>query len=88
MWQLRAAVLALAKSMLPCKFSTFLCTYLGLPLSLYKLPRSQIRVLINKVASMLLGWKAMMNRTGKEIYVQFVMTTKITYTAMAIDLPP
>jgi hypothetical protein len=37
---------------------------------------------------MLLGWKAMMNRTGKEIYVQFVMTTKITYTAMAIDLPP
>jgi hypothetical protein len=77
-----------AKSMLPCEFSAFPCTYLGLPLALYKLPRSQICMLINKVASMLPGWKAeMMNRAGRAVYVQFVMTAKIIYTAMAIDLP-
>jgi hypothetical protein len=81
-------VLVVAKSLLPCEFSAFYCTYLGLPLSLYKLCRPQIRVLIDKVASMLLGWKAqMMNRVGRAVYIQSVMTAKLIYIAMAIDLP-
>jgi hypothetical protein len=81
-------MVVVAKRMLHCEFSAFPCIYVGLPLALYKLSRSQIRMLINKVASMLLILKAeMMNQAGRAVYVQFVMTAKIIYTAMAIDLP-
>jgi hypothetical protein len=80
-------VVEVAKSLLRCEFSTFPCTYLGLLLSLHKLSRPQIRELIDKVASKLPGWKAQMtNRAGRAIYIQSVMTAKLIYTAMAIDL--
>jgi hypothetical protein len=36
---------------------------------------------------MLLGWKAkLMNRVGWTMHVQFVMTAKIIYIAMAVEL--
>jgi hypothetical protein len=45
-------------------------------------------VLIDKVASKLPGWKAqMMNQADRAIYIQSVMTAKLIYIAMAIDLP-
>jgi hypothetical protein len=41
------------------------------------------------MASMLPGWKAeLMNRAGRVVHVQHVMTAKITYTAMAVDFLP
>ena len=37
---------------------------------------------------MLPGWKAeLMSRLGRAIHVQFVLTTKVIYKAMAMDLP-
>jgi hypothetical protein len=37
---------------------------------------------------MLPGWKAeLMNRAGRTVHVQFVMTAKIIYTDMDVDLP-
>jgi hypothetical protein len=40
------------------------------------------------VASLLPGWKAeLMTRDGRVIHVQFVMTTKMIYAALALDLP-
>jgi hypothetical protein len=39
------------------------------------------------MASML-PWKAeLMNRAGRAVHVQFVMTAKIIYTAMAFEFP-
>jgi hypothetical protein len=65
------------------------CKYLGLPLSIKKLPKSQIQGIIDKVISSLPGWKAaLMNRVGRSVHVQYVMNAKIIYTAMVVDLPP
>jgi hypothetical protein len=60
---------------------------LGLPLSIKKLTRAQMQSVIDKVASSLLGWMAeLMNKAGRAVHVQFVMTTKIIYTTTALDL--
>jgi hypothetical protein len=40
------------------------------------------------VASLLPGWKAeLMTKAGRAIHVQFVMTTKMIYATLALDLP-
>jgi hypothetical protein len=60
---------------------------LGLPLSVKKL-RAQVQNIIDKVASSLPGWMAeLMNRTGWAVHAQFVMTAKVIYTAIVVDLP-
>jgi hypothetical protein len=47
-----------------------------------------IQSIMDKMTSMLLGWKAeLMNHVGHSILVQFVMTTKIIYTTMAVEFP-
>jgi hypothetical protein len=43
--------LASTKEMLSCEFIEFPCKYLGLPLSIKKLPKSQIQGIIDKVIS-------------------------------------
>jgi hypothetical protein len=59
----------------------------GFP-SIKKLTNAQIQSLIDKVTSMLPGWKAkLMNRAGRSVYVQSVMAAKVIYTTMAMDLP-
>jgi hypothetical protein len=50
-------------------------------------PTSQIQGIVNKVISMLPGWKAeLMNRAGWTVHVQFVMMAKIIYTIGALNL--
>jgi hypothetical protein len=77
-----------AKDFLPCKFVEFPCRYLGLPLSIKKLSTVQVQGIIDRVASSLPGWMAeLMNRARRAVHAQFVMTAKIIYTAIALDLP-
>jgi hypothetical protein len=77
------------KELLPCEFVDFSCKYLGLPLSIRKLPKFHIQSIVDRMASLLPGWKAeLMNHVGRAIHVQFVITTKIIYVAMAIEFPP
>lgn len=53
-----------------------------------KLPRSAIQSIIDRVAAQLPGWKAdLMNKAGRRVMVQSVLTGMIVYLAMAIDLP-
>jgi hypothetical protein len=67
----------------------FRCKYLGVPLSLHKLTRSQIQPIIDRIADQLLGWKAdLLTKAGRRIIVQFVLTSMLVYLAMAVDLPP
>jgi hypothetical protein len=83
-----AQTIQAAKELLPCVFVEFPCRYLGLPLSIKKLTRAQIQSIIDRVASSLPGWMAeLMNRAGRAVHTQFVMTTKIIYTTIALDLP-
>jgi hypothetical protein len=66
----------------------FPCRYLGLPLSIKKLSTAQVQGIIDRVASSLPEWMAeLMNRAGREVHAQFVMTAKIIYTAISLDLP-
>jgi hypothetical protein len=77
-----------AKELLPYEFVEFPCKYLGLPLSIKKLSIAQIQGIIDRVASFLLGWMAeLMNKVGRAIHAQFIMTARIIYTAIALDLP-
>jgi hypothetical protein len=77
------------KELLPCEFVDFPCKYLGLPLSIKKLPKSHFQSIVDRMASMLPGWKAeLMNRAGRAVHVQLVMTAKVIYTAMVIEFPP
>jgi hypothetical protein len=57
-------------------------------LSIKKLPRDQIQSLVDRVAILLPGWKAqLMSKAGRAIHVQAVLTAKMIYAAMALDLP-
>lgn len=58
------------QQLLPCELSEFPCRYLGLPLSLKKLSRSQIQPIIDWIADRLPGWKAeLMTRAGRRVQV-------------------
>ncbi|GJM85001.1 hypothetical protein PR202_ga00728 [Eleusine coracana subsp. coracana] len=73
------------QQLLPCEVADFTCKYLGLPLSVNKLAKFQVQPIL---ANQLPGWKAdLMNRAGRTVMVQFVMTSAIIYLAMAVDLP-
>jgi hypothetical protein len=74
---------------LPCPLADFPCKYLGLPLALKKLKKEVIQPIIDKMADLLPGWKAdLINRAGRKIHVQFVLTlSTIIFLAMALDLP-
>lgn len=74
---------------LGCDLLEFPCKYLGLPLSLHKLTRTQIQPLIDKIADRLPGWKAdLLTREGRRILVQSVLTSMVVYLSMAAELPP
>jgi hypothetical protein len=47
-----------AKELLLCEFTDFPFKYLELPLSLKKLTKPQVQSIVDKMTSMLLGWKA------------------------------
>jgi hypothetical protein len=73
---------------LPCELAEFPCKYLGLPLSLKKLSREQVQPIIDSIADQLPGWKAdLTTRAGWKVQVQFVLTSKLIYPAMAVDFP-
>jgi hypothetical protein len=73
---------------LPCEITDFPCKYMGLPLSLKKLSRDNIQPIIDSIADQLPGWKAdLISRAGQKVHVQFVLTSKMVYLAMAVDLP-
>ena len=77
------------QNLLPCAVSEFPYKYLGLPLSLKKLTKGQIQLIIDKIADQLPGWKAdLMTRAGRKVQVQFVLTAMLVYLVMAIDFPP
>jgi hypothetical protein len=55
---------------------------------LKKLKKEDIQPIIDKMADLLLGWKAdLINKAQRKIHVQFVLTSTIIYLAMALDLP-
>ena len=68
----------------PCQISEFPCTYLGVPLSPYKLTKTQVQPIIEKIADRLPGWKAdLLTKVGRSILVQSVLTSMVIYLLLA-----
>jgi hypothetical protein len=66
----------------------FPCKYLGLPLSIQKLPGSEFYVIIDKIADKLPGWKtAMMHPAGRVTLVRAVLTAIPIYMLPALNFP-
>lgn len=76
------------ENLLPYEISTYLCQYLGLPLSLHKVTRQEFQPFLEQIADQLLNWKVdLPTRAGREVQVQHVLTGTTIYLAMAIDIP-
>jgi len=80
---------AIIQKQLPYQILDFPCKYLGVPLSLRKLSKAQIQLIIDKIADQLPSWKAdLLTRAGRKVLVQSVLTSMLVYLVMAMDLPP
>jgi hypothetical protein len=65
------------------------CTYLGLSLSLKKLRKDDLQLVLDKLACKLSFWKAkLLTIDGRVAYVQIVMTASVIYHLMALDVDP
>jgi hypothetical protein len=73
---------------LPCRLSQFLIKYLGIPLSASKLPKSAFQPLVDKMVDTLPSWKGrLMNKSGRLILVQTILSAMPTHTPIYLDLP-
>lgn len=60
--------MAITQALLSCAILDFPCKYLGIPLSLKKLAKDKIQLIIDQIANQLPGWKvALMTRVGRWI---------------------
>jgi hypothetical protein len=76
------------RSIFPCKVMPFPCKYLGLSLSIRKLPRSSFNELINKIADKLPGWKAaIISPAGRATLIKSVLTAIPIYHLIALNCP-
>ncbi|WVZ79231.1 hypothetical protein U9M48_026835 [Paspalum notatum var. saurae] len=76
------------QAFLACKVQEFPCRYLGLPLSVKKLPKAEYYDIIDKIADRLPGWKAaMLHPAGRVTLVRSVLSAIPIYQLMALELP-
>ncbi|WVZ94677.1 hypothetical protein U9M48_040542 [Paspalum notatum var. saurae] len=74
--------------LLPCELKEFPCDYLGLPLTIRKLTKSELLPLVDKVPAKLLGWKAtLVSKAGRLVMVKVVLSSIPIYSMLALDLP-
>jgi hypothetical protein len=78
-----------AAAALACPIGSFSPTYLGLPLSIAKLRKHDVQLILDKLANKLSFWKAhLMSREGRVAYARFVMMASVIYQLMALDMDP
>ena len=83
------AQIQLLRDFLPCRVEDLPCRYLGVPLSVRKLTRSQEQPIIDKVAARIPGWKGqMLNVTGRTALVKATLSAITVHTSIAICLSP
>lgn len=79
---------AIISNNIQCDIKTFPCRYLGLPLSIRRLNKTDLQPILNKVADSLPGWKAaLMAKSGRLIVVRFVITAMPIHLLIALDVP-
>jgi len=73
----------------PAKIDPFPIRYLGIPLGLKKLSKSDLQPLVDKVANRLSAWKAgLLNKAGRTVLTKSTLSAIPTHTALAVNLSP
>jgi hypothetical protein len=74
---------------LGCEYADFPCTCLGVPLSPWRLPKSAMQPVVDKVAKWLSPWKGrMLNRSGRLIFARSTLCAIPVYISMATKIAP
>lgn len=74
---------------LGCRLEGFPQTYLGLPLSVSKLPASSFATYISKADRYLASWQAsLLNTMGRVVLVNSVLDSQLVYLMSSLSLPP
>lgn len=75
------------QAVLACGVAQFPCQYLGIPLSVYKLKRSDEQPLIDRIAAWIPGWKgSLLNAAGRTTFVKATMSAIPVHTITALCL--
>jgi hypothetical protein len=77
----------LATNYFPCAVVEFPIRYLGIPLSITKLPKTACRYLIDSVADKLPAWKgSMMHISGRLTLIKSTLSAVPIHTAICLEL--
>jgi hypothetical protein len=77
----------LVTDVFPCPIVSFPVKYLGLPLSVCKLLKSSLLVLVDQMGDCLLAWKGrLLHRSGRLSVIMSTLVTIPVYTAMSQEL--
>lgn len=80
---------ARVQQILSCRIEGFLSRYLGIPLSIFKLKKSEEQPLIDTIAARLPTWKGnMLNIAGQTALVKATLSAIPVHTATALCLSP
>jgi hypothetical protein len=81
--------IARVQEILSYRVQTFPCKYLGIPLSVYKLKRSEEQFLIDRVAAWISAWKgSMLNVAGRTTLVKATLSSIPIHTSITLCLSP
>ena len=81
--------LALVQQVMGCKIGDFTYRYLGVPLSVYKLCRSEEQFLIDAVASRIPTWKGnLLNLAGRMTLVKITLSAIPVHMSILVCLSP
>ncbi|GJN34743.1 hypothetical protein PR202_gb23434 [Eleusine coracana subsp. coracana] len=76
-------------NLFPCGLQHFPCSYLGVPLSLHKLSKTDLQPLVDRVGDCLPTWKSsLFNRAGRVALTKSTLSAIPIHTSIAIGLPP
>ena len=74
---------------LACRVEHFPCRYLGIPLFVFKLKRSEEQFLIDKVAARIPGWKGnLLSMAGRTALVKATLSAIPVHVSIALCLSP
>jgi len=75
--------------MLACGVQQFPCRYLGIPLSVYRLKRANVQLLVDKVAARIPGWKGqLLNAAGRMALISATLCAVPVHTMITVCLSP
>ncbi|WVZ63805.1 hypothetical protein U9M48_013410 [Paspalum notatum var. saurae] len=79
---------ARTSAILSCSVGGFPCSYLGIPLTIWKPSKADLLPLIDKIANKLPGWKApLLSKAGRLVVVKYVLSATPIHLMIALDLP-